>query len=463
MSGDHENVIALAAAAQRKRKQSEAQAQPAMGNATHFELAERWAGHNAVVQDDETHFPVFSGGAFYVPTHSGLWQPWAMGKVEGRVAALFRDEKLARKAADYRGIAATAVNLADDPNFFEGAPVGVATPAGFHQLGADHRVTVEPLRLCHRQTFALAWAPDPDVEPVLVDRMLADALDGPDAAEQIELVWQIIGACLFGLLTRLQVCALLLGRERSGKSTLQLFLARMFPPDAVSAVPPSNWGREYFVASLAGKRLNLVGELDDAAPIPAAAFKNVTGGGLVEGRHPTHRPFFFTPTAGNCFASNVTPATTDRSEAFFRRWRIVHFRHRVPDDRVDPDLVDKIIRHEMPGVLARAFAAAEAVAAAGRLRTTPSYEALIERWRQAANPLMQWLTDPDAVELDPAAPPVPTRVAFEHYRRWASACGFRNPFGRNHFLELLESSGPGRGVVVKRREVHGVRLHGEVC
>jgi putative DNA primase/helicase len=254
------------------------------------------------------------------------------------------------------------------------------------------------------------------------------------------------------------VCALFLGRERSGKSTLQAVLRRMFPPEAVSAVPPANWAREYFVASLAGKRLNLVGELDDTAPIPAAAFKNVTGGGLLEGRHPTHRPFTFLPTAGHVFASNVLPPTTDRGEAFFRRWAILHFRHRVPDGAVDPDLVEKIAAIEMPGVMARAFTAAEAVAGAGRLRTTPAQDALLQRWRHAANPVLQWLLDDEAVELDPQAEPVPNREAHDHYRRWAAAAGFRHAFGRNHFLELLEGTGPSRGVVVKRRAVHGLRL-----
>lgn len=429
-----------------------------MGDATHLELAERWAMFNARQQ----HFPVFSGGGFFLPDSSNLWHSVSIGRVESQVAAMNQAEKLCRKASDYRGIAATAVNLCDNPEFFRDAPMGVATPAGFHRIGPDGAIVTEPLSLAHRQTFALQWAPDPDVEPLLVDRMLADALDGPDAAEQIELVWQILGGVLFGQLARLQVCALLIGRERSGKSTLQQILARMFPPEAVSAVPPTNWGREYFVASLAGKRLNLVGELDDAAPIPAAAFKNITGGGLVEGRHPTHRPFFFVPMACHCFAGNVLPATTDRSEGFFRRMRIVHFRHRVPDDAVDPDLVDKILAYEMPGVLARAFAAAESVARAGRIRSTPSHEAMLDKWRHAANPLQQFLGDDEWIHLDPEARTHSKTELYETYRRWAASAGFRNLFSRNHFIELLESTGAARGVSVKRvgtREVVvGVRL-----
>lgn len=424
-----------------------------LGDASHFELAERFVSWYAL----EMELPTFVGGDFYVPGKDAIWHKRGIGWVEASVARLFVGEKLARKAADYRGIAATAINLTDNPLFFAEAPQGIATPAGFHRVGQTHKVTTEPLSLGHRQTFRLDWAPDEDCEPVLVDQMLADALDGPDAADQIELVWQIIGACMFGLMARHQLAALLIGAERSGKSTLQEIVRRLFPPEAVSAVSPASWGREYFVASLAGKRLNLVGELDDAAPIPAAAFKNITGGGLTEGRHPTHRPFSFVCTAAHLFASNVLPGTTDRSEAFYRRWRIVHFRHRVPDERVDPELVDKIARDEMPGVLWRAFRAAEDVSKAGGLRVTASHLALLDKWRHAANPLMQWLHDDRAVELDPEAT-ASTVEAYAHYRRWAADAGFRNPFGRNHFLELLDATGPARGVRVRRREVVGARL-----
>ena len=39
-----------------------------------------------------------------------------------------------------------------------------------------------------------------------------------------------------------------------------------------------------------------------------------------------------------------------------------------------------------------------------------------------------------------------TREAFAAYRRWASEVGMRNPFGRNHFLELIDSTGSALGV-----------------
>ena len=113
-------------------------------------------------------------------------------------------------------------------------------------------------------------------------------------------------------------------------------------------------------------------------------------------------------------------------------------------------------------MLAAAFLGAERVARAGRMRTTLAHDAVLMRWRHNANPLEQFLADDEWVELDPEARVHSKADLYETYRKWAASTGFRNPFGRNHFVELLEATGAARGVLVKRIEtreiVTGVRL-----
>lgn len=441
MSADPDHLADVADMA--VHRQRERATKPAQGDATHYELAERWVLSRSV---GGVHFPRFVGGAFYAPERSGLWQELPIGKVEAEVAALFQGEKLCRKAADYRGIASTAINLCEEPQFFAHAPVGVATPAGFHRIGDDAGIVTEPLTLEHRQTFALSFAPDFDAEAPLVDGVLSQAFAGDHELEQTALWWEAVGAAVFGISHKLQVVLLMLGRERSGKSLLQRLIERIFPDEAVSAVSPASWGHDYHVATLAGRRLNVVGELDESQALPAGAFKNVTGQSLITGRHPTHRPFKFRCAAAHVFASNVLPSTTDRTEGFYRRWRVLRFANTVPPDMVDADLFDKIVAAEMPALLAHAFRGAERAARAGTIRTTPPHEAVMARWRAAANPVLQFLLDPDVVELDPQAAEHTTAEVFRAYRRWASDAGFRHAFGRNHFLELLETTGASRGV-----------------
>ncbi len=65
-----------------------------LGDATHYELAERWAMHHAT-KGDASHFPVFSGGGFFLPGRAdALWHPTTIGQVEAQVAAMGLGEKL---------------------------------------------------------------------------------------------------------------------------------------------------------------------------------------------------------------------------------------------------------------------------------------------------------------------------------------------------------------------------------
>jgi len=440
----------------RKLQQLEDAAQQA--NASHHDLANAWCEARTIL----CYAPVYTNGSFYVPRDDGLWVRLSHEQVQVEVARKFNGRKLCRKNADFKQIAEHIAALCEADGFFDDVPVGVVSPAGFHVLNAQGVVETQQLELAHRQTFALDCRPDCDADAPLFDGVIEAAFEGDDAIAQIDLLWQCMGAALFGLMPRLQLVLLLLGRERSGKSLVQRILERSFPAAAVSAVSPASWGHEYHVATLAGKRLNVVGELSDDAPIPAAAFKNVTGQNLVAGRHPTHRPFSFRCQAAHVFASNVLPPTTDRGEAFYRRWRVLRFANTVPAEKVDPDLVEKIAAAEMPAILGMAFMGAERVMRAGHITTTAAHDAVLARWRLAANPLQQFLADDLWVELDPDHKQHSSADVYEAYRRWSASAGFRNPFGRNHFLELLESTGATRGVLIKRigtrNVVAGLRL-----
>ncbi len=460
---DLDKVADLAVQRQRRRKaeaeaRADAAAQGLPDNATHHDIALAIA--QALTIDG--HGPAYAGGGFLLPTPSGLWEPASHERLQVIAAERFSCQKLMRKHSDLRQVVAHLAAVVDQLGFFDDAAPGFASPSGLHRMSASGSIETVPLELAHRQTFAIEWAPDMQAECPLVDGVLAAAFDGADQAVQTSAFWECLGATLFGLLPRLQLVVLMLGRERSGKSLLQRILERLFPRDAVCAVPPGRWGSEYHVATLALKRLNVVGELHDESAVPSADFKNVTGGNLVTGRHPTHRPFSFRCMAAHWFASNVLPVAMDRTEGFYRRWVVLHFANTVPLDRVDPILFDRIVADEMPGVLAQAFLGAERVARTGQIKRSGVHEKVMQRWRLAANPLQQFLLDDEWVELDPEAKEHHTPDVYQAYRRWSVACGFRNPFGRNHFLELLDATGAARGVGIKRigtkNVVVGLRL-----
>jgi putative DNA primase/helicase len=261
---------------------------------------------------------------------------------------------------------------------------------------------------------------------------------------------RLFGAAITRQLWRWRIVAALLGPTTSGKTTLLNILAKLFPSDQVGATGPQRWDSEYYRAALAGKALNIVGELDPHQPIPGGAFKSVVGQDVIEGRHPTHRPFSFVCQAAHFFNANKLPPTIDRSDAFFKRWRIVHFKHQVADDQIIPDLADIIFGEEIGPVLAWMLDGGVMVAMERGLPTTPEHDALIRKWRNANNSALQFVCDSEVCLLDPAAV-TDGKPLFDRYQAWARDSGVK-PFGRNGFYEALEEGGGRLGMT--RYEEH---------
>ncbi len=204
-----------------------------------------------------------------------------------------------------------------------------------------------------RQCFALAVAPAD--EPIdRFDQFLDETFRHEDLTwtlAQQRVLQEVVGAALVGILYRFEVAVLLFGKTRAGKSTILRLIEALFPPEFVGSVSPFDWGDEKYRASLAGLRINLVGELPSEREIPANMLKLVTGrDDAVTGRHPFGRPFHFRPTCGHIFNGNDFLTTRDHHPAFWGRWLCLDFRNSVaPADR-DEGLSDRIVREELPGV-----------------------------------------------------------------------------------------------------------------
>ena len=223
---------------------------------------------------------------------------------------------------------------------------------------------------------------------------------------------------------------------RAGKGTLERCQRGLVPKEFVTAVSPFSWGKDYFVAALAGSRLNVVGELPDNESIPAAMFKTVLGGDLITGRHPTHRPIIFTNEAAHVFMSNHLINTRDHTEAFFARWLIVEF----PNSRLrsglplDPMLAERIIENEMPGIAAWALEGAARLMQAGEFTKSAVHDRLMNQWRRSANSLEEFISEACVLSSDS---PYRRAEFYQDYKEWCAENG-RKPFSKGRVKELLE-------------------------
>jgi len=173
-----------------------------------------------------------------------------------------------------------------------------------------------------------------------------------DYLEKIESLREAICATLFGIATKMNRAILLYGVAHSGKSVLLRIIEGLLPSDRISAIPPDSWGDKFAPAQLAGKLLNIGGELHEKKKIDGQVFKQVVAGETMPGQHKGQQIFRFYPTCAHWFASNYLPMSDDMSEGFLRRWMILSFLNKFPEDKRNVNLADDIIAEEREAIVA---------------------------------------------------------------------------------------------------------------
>ncbi len=336
--------------------------------------------------------------------------------------------------SDYKAIDECIMRLRDRPDFFEHAPVGVATMGQFHRMNKDGTIATEPLSHEHRCRFAYSFEPSHKKASLWL-KHLHRCFKGNDEENQVLLLQEIVGAVLFRLSSSMQQAYLFLGPSATGKSTTLTVIELLIPSSLRCASSPFSWDKEYNIATLAGKALNCVGELPDDKCIPAADFKRVIGGDTLEGRHPTHRPFHFRNSATHIFNSNHLINTRDRSAAFWRRWRIVEFSNVIEGQR-DPNYGGRL-EAELPQILGWAFEGAQRlVSNKYQFTRTKAHDRKMSEWMVAQNSVAEFLDDEDAVTMGETLKESGYK-AYRAYQEWCRDVG-RQPLGRSKFYEELE-------------------------
>jgi len=400
---------------------------------THSELAatqlQRMAGEHAVAVD---------GALWLYDAKTGIYRKLELLTLAAQIGKNFVGEPRCARGNEYRQIASLVYAHARKDDFFSGAVRGICTPTAFYALDGQ---TVVKRAHSHenRQRFAVPVEPE-ERQPELFLDMLRSAF-GDTYSDQVMVVQQMLGAALFGIQQGYQKAVFLHGAGGSGKSTLLEIIQALFDSQAVASVSPLDMDSDYNKATLAGKRLNAVPELDKDKPIPAAEFKSVLGGDTMSGRVPYGMPFTFKCEAGQWFNGNYFPTTTDTSDGFFRRWLIVDFRHAKPQHERDLNLAKNIIRDELGAILGWAITGVADLLNNG-LYESETHKTLLAKWRTESNSVLSWLEDEPSesgVRKDDKGLLKPVN-ALNAYSLWCSTSK-RKPMGRNRFYRELEAAG----------------------
>lgn len=387
------------------------------------------------------HKPVSVGGQLYVPkTHSQLWEIMSLGELQARITAAHDGKENCRREEDYYSIAKFAVALSECPDFFEKAPDGTACLRSFYRVNG-REIRKEQLGLLHRQVSALPFEPA-DIPTPLYDQFLHQTFktsrEGEEQA-QVRLVHEFAGAMMLCIAYRYQKAMVWTEPYgRAGKGTLQRILGNLVPEELTCAISPMQWGRghESHVATLAGKRLNVVGELPENALIPAAEFKSILGLDAVTGRLLYGQPFSFENRAAHLFMSNHPIRTSEHSEAFYARWMMVEFPNSLllSGKKVDPTLAERIIDSELPGIAFKALQGAVRLLQQECYSESKAHDRLLEGWRTSVNSLKEFIQE--ECDLGGNKLSVHRTAFYETYREWCKKNG-RTAYASGRVRDML--------------------------
>lgn len=320
---------------------------------------------------------------------------------------------------------------------FERPPAGIAFRNGFVTV-AGGKVDLLPHAPENRARHVYPFDYEPDVPSPLLDAFLAQLFADVDKFERdlrIALLQEFIGVCLVGEATRYQRYLLLYATGGNGKSELLRIARGIFPPDAVTSLPPQRWGDMFKAIMLEGKRANFVDELPDGEIMSGDSVKLVVTGEPITGERKHRDPVTFIPTAGHIFATNSPIRTVDQTEGFWRRPLVLPLTRRfddAPERILQAGLA--VLEAERPAVAAWAIAGAARAQVQGGYTVPPSSGAILREWRDENDQVRGFALEQPTTEI------VQASALYERYREWAKKNG-NAPMSSTMFGRRLVASG----------------------
>jgi phage/plasmid-associated DNA primase len=372
--------------------------------------------------------------------HGHRWEPVTDGSLTRLVqrwdGAAYPDGRQERRVrlgrSRINSAIANLVALRDQQGWSHAAPRGLACDGGFIRLADDGTPAVEPHRREHRVRHLIPgrWPADDYAERLqgsLLQKLLIGCFEGdPDAREKLLLVGEAAGSAAFGLATRIKApMALILVGEtaENGKSQVLAMLEGLVPPGAVCSISPAKMADERYLPVLAGKLLNIAGELSTAA-IASDAFKEVVTGDLVSGREAYARATSFRPVAQHVFATNVLPGFRGGVDAgVLRRLRVLEFRRRIPAAERVVDIGRRVAEEERDLLLEFAVRGAGRLLRQQGFTEPPSSALALRRWITSVDPVRGWLETEVVVLPSDRTARWPAAAAYAHFEAWATGAG----------------------------------------
>lgn len=258
--------------------------------------------------------------------------------------------------------------------------------------------------------------------------------------ELIDYLQKVIGYSLTGIVKEQEIY-FLVGEGANGKSTLIDILTALMGDylkltHAQTFEHTKNRGIENDIAALRRARMVVASELDQGMVFSDATIKKLTGDEKVTARYLFKEFFDYVITYKIFILANHKPIIKDTTHAMWRRIRVIPFDYIVPEEKKDLFLKEKIIRDELPGILAWAVKGCIKYQQEG-LKPPMAVLKASEKFRKDSNQLARFVEECCMVDENATTY---NKVLRKYYAEWCHQMSY-DPISQGAFSECLSAMG----------------------
>ena len=192
----------------------------------------------------------------------------------------------------------------------------------------------------------------------------------------------------------------------------------------------------YYRAKFANHLLNYTSEI--SGNLESSYLKQLISGEPVEARLPYGEPFQLTNYGKLAFNCNELPWNIEHTSAYFRRFLIVEFDVRIPEEQQDRELAQKIIATELSGVFNWVIEGLK------KLLEQKSYSACeaalkaVKQYERESNTVLLFIEEEGYIKSS-----IKFILISDIYREYQSFCtsSGQRTFSKTKFRQFLEDDG----------------------
>lgn len=270
-------------------------------------------------------------------------------------------------------------------------------------------------------TMCIPWNynSDPKPSPRIIDFMAQVA--GGDV-NKIKFLYEIAGYCLLKK-NLFEKFFIFRGEGGTGKSTYTNLLLKLLGSKNCSHVSLCDFDKEYYIASLNDKLLNVDDDVVDGKPLMfTGRFKSIVSGEVISARQIYRDIIHFEPYATLVFSCNRLPQIMDKTSGLYRRIIIAELNNKV--ENPDPNFISRITEFDMEYFLFNAVEAIKNALEVGRLTIQQSEEELLTQFRRRQSSLHEWMYENNLCLKEILE--TPCMVLYKQFTMWADDGGYKS-------------------------------------